>query len=44
MGKTSWRIFGAGLAVATALRATEAFRPTNERIFDVRFDYAMLPT
>ena len=44
MGKTSRRIFDAGLAVATAPRATEAFRPANERIFDLRFDYALLPT
>jgi methyltransferase (TIGR00027 family) len=44
MSKTSRRIFGAGLAAATALRATEAFRPANERIFDARFDYVLLPT
>lgn len=44
MGKMNRRIFGAGLAVATALRATEAFRSANERIFDARFDYALLPT
>jgi len=44
MSKTSRRIFSAGLAVATVIRATEAFRPANERIFDARFDYALLPT
>ena len=44
MGKTSRRIFGAGLAVATAIRATESFRPANERIFDARFDCTLLPT
>ncbi|MBE9473786.1 MAG: hypothetical protein IMY85_02780 [Chloroflexi bacterium] len=36
MSKTSGSIFGAGLGVATAIRATEAFRPANERIFDAR--------
>ena len=44
MSKTSRRIFSAGLAAATAIRATEAFRPADERIFDARFDYALLPT
>jgi methyltransferase (TIGR00027 family) len=44
MDKTSRGTFGAGLVVATSIRATEAFRPVNERIFDARFDYALLPT
>jgi methyltransferase (TIGR00027 family) len=42
--KKSGRIvFGLGLTLATALRATEAFRPEHERIYDASFDYRMLP-
>ncbi len=44
MSKTSRSIFCAGQALATALRATEAFRPANERIFELRFDYTLLLT
>jgi len=37
-------VFGIGLALSTALRAIEVFRPEGERIYDARFDYALLPT
>lgn len=43
MGNTDRVIFSLGLALATAIRATEAFRPENERIYDARFDYSILP-
>lgn len=43
MGNTDRVIFSLGLALATAIRATEAFRPENERIYDAQFDYSILP-
>ncbi len=42
MSKSSDFIYGFGLEVATALRATEAFQPTTQRIYDAQFDYAVL--
>jgi methyltransferase (TIGR00027 family) len=36
-------VFGIGLALATAVRAIEVYRPERERIYDARFDYALLP-
>ena len=37
-------VFGIGLALATAVRAIEVYRPEGERIYDARSDYALLPT
>lgn len=37
-------VFGIGLALATTIRAIEVYRPEGERIYDARFDYALLPT
>ena len=42
MSKTRSFIFGFGLEVATALRATEAFHSPEYRIYDAEFDYAVL--
>ena len=42
MDKPSDFIFGFGLEVATAIRATEMFHPAAKRIYDARFDYAVL--
>ncbi len=42
MDKPSDFIFGFGLEVATAIRATEMFHPEAKRIYDARFDYAVL--
>ena len=43
MSKPSVAAFGAGLLFATALRATESLRPEEERIYDARFTYKLLP-
>jgi len=37
-------VFGIGLALSTAIRAIEVYRPERERIYDACFDYALLPT
>jgi hypothetical protein len=36
-------VFSFGLGAATALRALEVYRPESERIYDARFDHALLP-
>lgn len=43
MKKPNRIVFGLGLHLATVLRATEAFRPKHEQIYDAGFDYRMLP-
>jgi methyltransferase (TIGR00027 family) len=43
MNKPGRIVFGLGFTLATALRATEAFRPEHEQIYDASFDYRMLP-
>ena len=42
MEKPNKYIFGMGLVVATAIRATEMVYPEHQRIYDARFDYALL--
>ncbi len=42
MEKPNKFIFGMGLVVATAIRATEMVYPEHKRIYDARFDYALL--
>jgi methyltransferase (TIGR00027 family) len=42
MKKPNKYIFGMGLVVATAIRATEIVYPEHQRIYDARFDYALL--
>lgn len=43
MPKPGKAVFSMGLMVATAIRATEAFHPERERIYDARFDLSALP-
>ena len=42
MEKPNKFIFGMGLVVATVIRATEMVYPEHKRIYDARFDYALL--
>ncbi len=42
MDKPSDFTFGLGLEMATALRATEMAQPEEKRVYDARFDYAVL--
>jgi hypothetical protein len=42
MEKPNKDIFGMGLVVPTVLRATEMVYPEHKRIYDARFDYALL--
>ena len=44
MSGTSKFSFNLGLNLSTALRATEAFQPEGQQIFDAEFDYSLLPT
>lgn len=36
-------VFSFGLGAATTVRALEIYRPESERIYDARFDHALLP-